>query len=60
MLDLVALSPPPDTTIPINMTVASFKIDEVRQAVDAALEGLNDSLRKVNHEVSPWIIGEEK
>lgn len=34
------------------MTVTAVQLESVRASVDAALETLNDSLRKLNHEVS--------
>lgn len=34
------------------MTISSIDIGDVRASVDIAIEELNDSLRKVNHEVS--------
>lgn len=35
----------------INMTVTSVGLEEVREAVDVALDELRESLRKVNQEV---------
>lgn len=34
------------------MTVSTVQLETVRASVDAALETLNESLRKLNHEVN--------
>lgn len=41
------------------MTVTAAQLDDVRAAVDGALDTLKESLRKLNHQVSPTIVAKK-